>query len=198
LTDQSGRPDDILIFANRCQVAVGSWQMAMDLVSRLAPFWTVLLEDMPNGARSDTPVVARIVVSFAEHLRSANEPSEYPGSALPVSSIARLKVMRALAFILRNHMDLHIDLGAVAADIGVSGCYLSRILVREGGHAFETHLHGSRVLDAALRLHDTLDPIGQIADQVGYGSLTLLERHFHRWLRTTPSDFRLAASARWQ
>ena len=181
-------------FANRSQAVVGEWLQASDVASRLSSLWDLLSTMHPpaGGAPLSPTVVARVTLGFAEQLRDGI------ASRLLRTSIAsqpRLRIVRALEFVLDNYHRATLIQADVARHVGISTGHLSHVLATQTGWTYETHLHGIRVLRASLLLRDSFDSIGEIATQVGYGSLTALERHFREWVGMTPMEFRLDVAA---
>jgi AraC-like DNA-binding protein len=185
-------PERIVAFANACQIAVGGWLDADDLPSRVGAFWTALIQ-APDESRFAL-VVSRIVLGFADRFSDVRNAPSVPHSR--IGSMGRARVVRALTCICDRYADPDMNLSFVSEHVGISTCHLSRLIARETGHGFETHLHGIRLLVAAVLLRDTLDSIGQVARAVGYSSATNFERWFKRWLSMSPTEFRLLSARR--
>lgn len=109
---------------------------------------------------------------------------------LPRRPAARDWAAAVLALLRDGHADEGASLGKYAKCLGLSRWHLSRILLKESGCDFRTHLNGLRVCSAVSLLDRTGLSIKEIAAQVGYQYATELDRHFQRWLRMPPRDFR--------
>src|SRR5215471_6754696 len=179
-------------FAQESQLAVGRWCVAPDLASQLEAGWD-LLACVPTYSRETSTVVVPIVLAVANRLRTpaAGLPRCETQRATRFTSPTRVKVVRALAFLLGNYRTVNLGLRTVADHAGVSSCYLSRVLVSETRYGFETHLHGIRVLMAGLLLRDTTEPIALVGMAVGYSSTVNFGRRFRERMHMSPTEFRL-------
>jgi AraC-like DNA-binding protein len=193
---EPGGDSAVHVFVDRCQASIGRWYEATDLLELLSVAWQVLA-DLPTGSPRLTPAIASIVAGFATRLEQVDVSKAQALDAAPFLSVRRIRAIRAASHIRSQYRDPDLSLSSVAREVGITSCYVSRILLQESGYGFETHMHGTRVLMAALLLRDTLHPIGCVADSVGYRSLAGFDRHFRDWVHHSPSEFRLASAPRW-
>jgi len=188
----SAESAELLAFANRCQVAIGGCAEARDLPSWLAASWTALTS-VPVASPYGAAVVAGAVLGFAERLGKLDAHRRL---WRPIKGVGRTRVIQGLAMMVDAVGDGP-SLQMVAEHVGVSGSHLSRIIAKETGYGFDTHLHGIRVLRATLLLRDSLSSMKQVADATGYRNLTTFDRQFRRWLKMSPTEFRLVSAPRW-
>src|SRR6185436_15364059 len=100
----------------------------------------------------------------------------------------------AVDFIRANSANPALRLRDVAAHVGLSACYLDRVLMRDTGAGFCTHLRNARLTHAQRLLLTTHMSVKQIAFAVGYNYANELSRHFRIVHRAKPSSWRRAAS----
>ena len=93
-----------------------------------------------------------------------------------------------------THLHLHYartialeELADIAA-LSVSG--LHRLFRRHTGTTVSDYLIRMRIGDACARLSATVQPVGHIADAVGYGSLANFNRQFRTQTGMTPREYR--------
>lgn len=71
-----------------------------------------------------------------------------------------------------------------------STAYISRLFRRNMNQSFTAIIQNLRMQHAAEYLHDTEDPIAEIAANVGYDSTDYFTRNFRRHFGCTPSEYR--------
>ncbi len=113
------------------------------------------------------------------------EPStlHFPDRALP------LHIQRALQYIDRYY-DQEVSLGAAASYAGVSPAYLSSSFSKRCGVTFVEHLQAFRSEMAAKYLEETDYTLEEIADRVGFGDSSYLNRCFKRIYHLSPGQYR--------
>lgn len=87
------------------------------------------------------------------------------------------------------------DVADIARDIGVTPDYLSRVCRESCGRSAHELLAERRLYEARRMLHDTDQPVGDIARAAGFGSAAYFTRAFQAETGQTPSDFRRAHRA---
>lgn len=120
--------------------------------------------------------------------RQASALASTPGQSRELQE-SRERIDRVL-----THLHLHYartvaleELADIAA-LSVSG--LHRLFRRHTGTAVSDYLIRMRIGDACARLSATAQPIGHIADAVGYGSLANFNRQFRTQTGMTPREYR--------
>lgn len=106
----------------------------------------------------------------------------------------------ARAFLLllaRGFPQREMSLATAARAVGVSRWHLSRIIARETGLSWSTHLNGFRLLQAALLLRTTEMQIKEVAFHVGYRDTSELDRQFAAWYRIAPGEVRSLRGFKW-
>jgi YesN/AraC family two-component response regulator len=98
-------------------------------------------------------------------------------------------VKRAVAYLHENYTH-PLSRWEVAAAVGVSEDYLSRVFSRELGVPPWDYLNRYRVLRAKELLRMTSENIGNVALQVGFKDQAYFSRVFHRLTGLSPQDFR--------
>jgi AraC-like DNA-binding protein len=78
----------------------------------------------------------------------------------------------------------------VAAHVHVSPNYFSKFFKKTTGIGFSEFLARTRVEDAKNKLANPVLPINEVADQVGFGSLSQFNRAFHRYVGCSPKEYR--------
>lgn len=180
--------DLTLAFVQQSQVVVGNWSYLPD-TQRLSAAWWCLLNAPSHEAEMDVAVFTAVVVRMATGILTRSEfcNGQYP---LPRRPVARDWAAALLALVRDGHADEGASLGRYAKYRGLSRWHLSRILLKESGCDFRTHLNGLRVCNAVSLLDKTGLSVKEIASHVGYQYATELDRHFQRWFRMPPRDFR--------
>lgn len=120
--------------------------------------------------------------------RQASTLASAPGQS-PELQESRERIDRVL-----THLHLHYartipleELADIAA-LSVSG--LHRLFRRHTGTTVSDYLIRMRIGDACARLSATGQPVGHIADAVGYGSLANFNRQFRAQTGMTPREYR--------
>lgn len=98
-------------------------------------------------------------------------------------------VAQALACIDRRYQDRDLTVAAIAAQVGVSGDYLSRQFHRVMGIPVLEYLRRYRFARAMELLQAGL-PVSDVAEQVGFGSLSAFSRAFKLEMGMSPSHYR--------
>ena len=98
-------------------------------------------------------------------------------------------VTQALGCIDARYADPTLTVHGIAAEVGVSADYLSRQFREVTGIAAQEYLRRYRFA-RAMELLQTDLPVGDIARQVGFGSLCHFSREFKREMGITPSQYR--------
>lgn len=116
--------------------------------------------------------------AYAEHVGANNESAAYLGY-----------VTQALSYIDAHYADPELTVREAAAQVGVSGDYLSRQFKQVLGIAAQEYLRRYRFA-RAMELLQTDQPVGEVAVQVGFRSLCHFSREFKKELGVTPSQYR--------
>lgn len=107
-----------------------------------------------------------------------------------LSEATQFRVQEALSCMQNHHEDPHLSLGFVAKQVGVSRCYLSRILTRKTGQHFRALLRGIRMRHATALLSNPALSVKEVSWAVGYGYLSNFDRDFRAEYHTSPIRFR--------
>lgn len=177
--------DEVLAFVQCCQLTVGVC-IEQDWCTQVSALWTCLagFPKFPVTAEDRTTAVG----ATCRLARGFVAPRPMKPSACRDHS-ARARVDALLSVVYQRYPDCRLALGVIACDLGLTQSYLSRVLVRETGHAFRTHLNGLRILSAAVRLQDGGHQVKETAFAVGYLNTGELDRQFHRWFGLSPTSF---------
>lgn len=100
-------------------------------------------------------------------------------------------VTTARNFILA-HAGEQLRLSDVAEHIHVSTHYFCKFFKKATGMGFSEFLGRARVENAKHALANSLLPIGEVADQTGFGSLSQFNRTFHRYAGCSPKEYRIS------
>lgn len=98
-------------------------------------------------------------------------------------------IMTARNFILA-HASEQLRLRDVAEHIHVSTHYFCRFFKKATGMGFSEFLGRARVENAKHALANSLLPIGEVAHQAGFGSLSQFNRTFQRYVGCSPKEYR--------
>ncbi len=98
-------------------------------------------------------------------------------------------VTRALSFIDERYGDCTLNVQSIAAEVGVSGDYLSRQFRQVIGIATQEYLRRYRFARSMEMLQAGV-PVGDVARKVGFRSLCHFSREFKREMGITPSQYR--------
>ena len=99
------------------------------------------------------------------------------------------RIMRVVRH-LHDHYREHVDLGELAALFFVSRHHLAREFRRHTGTSVISYVNDLRIDQAQRMLVETEQPIGQIAEQVGFGTITHFNRVFRDRTGRTPRAVR--------
>lgn len=126
-------------------------------------------------------------VGFYDFTRSMLEVLNACTSERNPDGTATTQVLRIIA---SRYSDSRLTLSAIAQELQLSACHLSRLVTLRSGVGFLKHLHRTRVAAAAKLLVSTRLSVKEIAAAVGYGSTSALDRQFKRVHQMTPLDCR--------
>jgi len=122
------------------------------------------------------------------YLRRAVEHLESHGIEKVVENLPPL-VRKGCDWVHR-HFNEPLWLRGVAQACGVSPEHFSRVFHQSTGIRFGEYLAETRVSAACSLLHDTDDPIGDIADRCGFSTLSRFNRCFRERVGMTPREWR--------
>ena len=88
------------------------------------------------------------------------------------------------------NIDKSCTLSQTCADIKVSPSHLSRVVKNEFGVGFSEYINLSKVTRAKRLLLSTPLTVGDIAEQLGYGSANYFSRVFKKYTGFLPSKYR--------
>ncbi|MDD6871892.1 MAG: AraC family transcriptional regulator [Clostridiales bacterium] len=125
-----------------------------------------------------TCVLVDYARAFADHVGANSDPAAYSGY-----------VAQALSYIDAHYADPELTVREVASQVGVSGDYLSRQFRQVLGIASQEYLKRYRFA-RAMELLQTDQPVGEVAQQVGFCSLCHFSREFKKEMGITPSQYR--------
>ena len=116
--------------------------------------------------------------AYAAHVGVDSESAAYSGY-----------VASALSFIDAHYADPELSVREIAAQVGVSGDYLSRQFRQVLGIAAQEYLKRYRFARAMAMLQTDM-PVGEVAEGVGFRSLCHFSREFKKEMGVTPSQYR--------
>jgi AraC-like DNA-binding protein len=128
----------------------------------------------------------RLLTIFAEFLAE-----DVNRNLLAVHEHEGLCVNVAKTFILA-HASEPLHLRDVAEHVHVSTHYFSKFFKKATSIGFSEFLTRARVENAKNKLANPLLPINEVADQVGFGSLSQFNRAFHRYVGCSPKEYRVS------
>lgn len=108
---------------------------------------------------------------------------------IPEGAAYSAYVTQALSHIDAHYADSSLTVSAIAASVGVSSDYLSRQFRQITGIAVQEYLRRYRFARAMELLQAGLS-VGDVAAQVGFGSLCHFSREFKREMGITPTQYK--------
>jgi transcriptional regulator GlxA family with amidase domain len=181
-------------FARRCR-SLAARLPALDAPRRFRALMD-LMREAPAECRTQHGrlIVAALVRELASRLmhESAREPRGEAATATSPEGLHATSrhVERALGVVGKRFTDSALTLTEVAASVGVSRWYLSRLLHRATGCGFLHLLAVIRIRSAKLLLIETSLSIKEIASRTGYEHVSHLDRQFRRLSGLTPRTYR--------
>ena len=118
-----------------------------------------------------TCVLVDYARAYADHVGANSDSAAYSGY-----------VAQALSYIDAHYADPELTVREVASQVGVSGDYLSRQFRQVLGIASQEYLKRYRFA-RAMELLQTDQPVGEVAQQVGFRSLCHFSREFKKNLK---------------
>lgn len=107
----------------------------------------------------------------------------------PVMTEKYKKISEIAKYINENYHE-KMSLANVADKFYISKCYLSRIFKEVTGFTVNEYINITRIKRAQQLLEQSDYNITEIADIVGYGSITYFEKVFKKYLETSPLKYR--------
>jgi YesN/AraC family two-component response regulator len=107
----------------------------------------------------------------------------------PVQTEKYKKISEIAKYINENYHD-NISLADIARDFYISKCYLSRIFREITGFTVNEYINITRIKKAQQLLEQSDLNITEIADSIGYESITYFEKVFKKYLETSPLKYR--------
>lgn len=108
---------------------------------------------------------------------------------VPGKSSVYYIVENAIAYMKAHYME-SVTLSQVAAWVGVTPNYLSKLFVQQMCVNFSTYLNFLRVKQAEILLLKSELPIAAISERVGYADASYFIRVFRQYTHCTPAQFR--------
>lgn len=136
------------------------------------PGWDIRLKSML------TCLLVDCARAFGARMGAQSEDQVYSGY-----------VTQALSYIDLKYADEELSVREIAAQVGVSGDYLSRQFRRVLGIAAQEYIKRYRFA-RAMALLQTEQPVSEVAKAVGFRSLCHFSREFKKEMGVTPSQYR--------
>jgi len=92
-------------------------------------------------------------------------------------------------YIKENYMH-EVDFSVLAANLGFSSAYLTKIFTKHVGESPIKYLTGVRINEAKRLLADTTIPIHGVGESVGYPDQFYFSKTFRKWTGINPSAYR--------
>jgi AraC-like DNA-binding protein len=107
----------------------------------------------------------------------------------PLKTEKYKKISEIAKYITENYQE-NISLAEIADGFYISKCYLSRIFKEITGFTVNEYINITRIKRAQQLLEQSEHNITEIADIVGYESITYFEKVFRKYLETSPLKYR--------
>lgn len=144
----------------------------------------LLCEYFDRGICSHDIIHSYLVILFTELIRHANDTSQ-PLHGRSREDAATVEFLR---YIEEHYQDC--SLTGMAARYNYHPNALSAMLKKATGRSFKDLLQLQRLNKAALYLANTDRPVAEIAEEVGYSSLSFFHKKFKEVFRETPRQYR--------
>lgn len=142
-----------------------------------------LVED-DDGHRAALTVARQLVLFLKRPGGQSQFSSHLLGEAEEGTPIRRLQ-----DWIIGNPAD-DLRVEALAGRVGMSPRNFARVFLRDAGVTPQTFVERVRLDAARSRLERTIEPVGSIAGDCGFGTAETMRRAFLRRLGITPQDYR--------
>lgn len=109
------------------------------------------------------------------------------------SKVRRVQIMTEAKRIIRERFDRPITLETIAAGLGISSYYLSRVFSEESGFTLSRYLTTVRMEHAAELLKDPRKNVDEVALAVGFRDSHYFRRVFKAHFQRSPKAFRARA-----
>jgi two-component system response regulator YesN len=94
---------------------------------------------------------------------------------------------------IRKHFTEQIDLSAIAAKLGISPAYLTKLFNKYEKCSPIKYLTDLRIAEAKQLLYNTQLTIKEVSERVGYQNQFYFSRVFRKIIKLSPSEYRAAA-----
>ena len=151
---------------------------------------------MLAGFRAGRPPTEGFMVSVAHQMR-AHLHCHYRRAVRrhSPSALGNERLQRALHFMRSHYDDKDLDVGRIAASVGLSPFHFTRMFTAAVGKAPHAHLTALRMEEARRLLAGTCLPIATIAQRVGYATHAHFTGSFGRHVGIPPAQYRTEARA---
>lgn len=161
----------------------------------------VVLARASIEAGADLEVIFGIEYSYLSNLEDSTDLMEMSNllvkvlerfieCAFALSSVKnRNLIFRAIAYI-RNHMEKEISLEDVAAEVGLSAAYFSKLFKEEMSITYTDYLNKVRIEAAKMLLRQD-NSLAEISQAVGYNDQSYFSKVFKKYTGLTPRRWRL-------
>lgn len=113
---------------------------------------------------------------------------------LYMPSLAHGATLRRATRYVREHLGATIGVTDVAAHVGLSPNYFSRVFAAETGERFVAYVRRMRIDRARQLLRGTNEPVTSIAAAVGFSDHSYFTKLFRRETGVTPSAYRISGA----
>lgn len=99
-------------------------------------------------------------------------------------------LVQRLSGFIAVHVEEKLSVESLAEHFHLSRRHLERLVHQESGATIVDHIHRIRITQARRLLEDSNEPVGQIAERVGYQDPAFFSRLFSRHMGQSPSQYR--------
>lgn len=133
---------------------------------------------------------AELLVQCGEAAASRDAPHE------PDTRAVDFRVYRVVHYIDQHFREPDLSLRAIAAHVHLSPWHVARVLKRQTGRGFVTHVRQRRIAAALGLLEESTLTVKEIANAVGCGDASQFCRQFKQACGMTPQSFRQERAGR--
>ena len=167
----------VFTFTSRCTDAAIRGGLTPDQAYSLGDGYTQQIMDATT--LSDLPAISHTM--YADFIHAVHKHNRDPKCSRQIDQCIHY---------IADHIEGKIDLADLAGHVGYADYYLSRKFKEETGISLKDYIKSAKTEHAKLLLLATDATVAQIAERLGYGSVSYFVRQFREAVGMTPSQWR--------
>jgi AraC family transcriptional regulator len=150
-----------------------------------------IISALRDGTSEDLVYIETMAQMIAAHVARKHSTRSRPERIPAADGLSQRKLRRLVDYI-EAHLADDLNLEAMAAEVGMSPYYLSRVFKTAVGQSPHQYVLGRRLERAKNLLRDTATPIADVALATGFSSQSHLSNRFRRAVGISPAAYRSA------